>query len=150
MFSFFTKKSQNSDSPVIQGPSSSTDQQGADDFIFVEKKGQPNDPPQHPHRPVYPSMPAAPYGTPYPRYQYPGPPGVAPNTANSTNSLHPVPYVQDIPFVLAPQLCTKTTFDNTQMQVDGILAFLTRQMSVDAQEEYNFTLEQNVLQDECY
>ncbi|XP_013104781.1 proline-rich proteoglycan 2 [Stomoxys calcitrans] len=155
MFSFFTKKSQNSDSPVIiQGPSTSTttDPQG-DDFIFVEKKGdrQPDGPGQ-PQRPMYPPMPAGPYGAPYPRYPYGPPPGghhgVPPQNGSTTTTSHPVPYVQDVPFVLAPQLCTKTTFDSTQTQVDGILAFLTRQMSVDGLEEYNFTLEQNVLQNE--
>ncbi|XP_061392079.1 uncharacterized protein LOC133327579 [Musca vetustissima] len=159
MFSFFTKKAQNPDSPVIiQGPSSTNDSQnsGADDFIFVEKKGdtrpeQPT-PPQHQ---MYPQIPpgAGAYGSPYPTYPY-GPPPPPPRVGNESNSIaqnqnHPVPYVHDIPFVLAPQLCTKSTFDDTQTQVDGILAFLTRQMSVTEQDEYNFSLERSI-QNECY
>ncbi|XP_073831219.1 uncharacterized protein [Musca autumnalis] len=159
MFSFFTKKAQNPDSPVIiQGPQPSTNDSqnnGADDFIFVEKKGgdrpeQPTPPPPAQH-PMYPQIPPGMGGyggSPYPRYPYgPAPPAHA--GSNSVTQNHPVPYVQDIPFVLAPQLCTKTTFDDTQTQVDGILAFLTRQMSVNEEDEYNFTLERSI-QNECY
>ncbi|XP_005188294.1 uncharacterized protein LOC101900568 [Musca domestica] len=151
MFSFFTKKAQNPDSPVIiQGPSTTNDSQsnGADDFIFVEKKSDGPEQPTPPQHPMYPQIPpsAGAYGSPYPRYPY-GPPPVT--DTNSVAQNHPVPYVHDIPFVLAPQLCTKSTFDDTQTQVDGILAFLTRQMSVTEEEEYNFSLERSI-QNECY
>jgi len=62
----------------------------------------------------------------------------------------PVNYLQDIPFELALGLASKDRYASTQMQVDSILALLTRQMSVDElAEEYTFALERSV-QNECY
>lgn len=153
MFSFFTKKAQNPDSPVIiQGPSASTDSQnngGADDFIFVEKKGERPEQPNPSQQPMYPPIPHTAYGAPYPPYPY-GPPTAGAASPHSSQQMSgPIPYVQDVPFILAPQLCTKSTYENTQTQVDGILAFLTRQMSVDESEDYSFALERSI-QNECY
>ncbi|XP_037935626.1 uncharacterized protein LOC119669696 [Teleopsis dalmanni] len=132
MLSFFSKKKDKPDTPpeeAIQGP-----QSNGDDFIFVERKAE-DDPPKEPNQPfVYPPMPALP--TSYNVYN--------PTTINSSSG--PVPYVQDVPFEFAPQLNTNNVFEVTQLEVDGILAVLTRQMSIDAADEYNFTLERSI----CY
>ncbi|KAI9588932.1 uncharacterized protein LOC119641746 [Glossina fuscipes] len=141
MLSFFSKKKHNAETPpedIIQGPAVSQEQ-NADDFIFIERRSDED--PSRSQRNVYPPMPPV-FGTKinhlYPRVN-----------GNTTIGQASVPYVQDVPFVLAPQLCNKTTLDLTQTQVDGILALLTRQMSVGEQEEYNFALERSI-QNECY
>lgn len=152
MLSFFLKKKQSPDTPpeeIIQGPQSeSTENANAgDDFIFVEKKGE-NDPSRQPpannmYPPIPPRFGVAPQ---YPPIPYP-PHGAQSSNVNTHQTA--VPYVHDVPFVLAPQLCVKNTFDLTQTQVDGILAFLTRQISLDESEEYSFALERSI-QNECY
>ena len=139
MLSFFSKKKQSLETPeFIQGSDSQTNNDG-DDFIFVEKK--PTDAGPSQIAPLYPPVPPG-FGSanlPYPGYNHPA------ARADNTNNL-PVPYVQGVPFELSPHLCSKTTFDITQLQVDGILAYMTRQMSVE--EDYNFALERSI-QDEC-
>ncbi|XP_065363890.1 uncharacterized protein LOC135957135 [Calliphora vicina] len=148
MLSFFLKKKHSPDTPpeeIIQGSSEPAPSNG-DDFIFVEKKGNDGPTPQPPPHHMYPPMPPAFGATPYPMMPYP-PHGSHSNTVNTNQSA--VPYVHDVPFVLAPQLCLKNTFDLTQTQVDGILAVMTRQMSVDEKEDYNFALERSI-QNECY
>ncbi|KAM7347349.1 uncharacterized protein ACRADG_006927 [Cochliomyia hominivorax] len=155
MLSFFLKKQKHTpETPpeeIIQGPvDPAAPTNGADDFIFVERKGN-NDPaaPTQPSTNMYPPMPPAAFGTGvYPHMPYPPPPsshGSHSNTVITNQSA--VPYVQDVPFVLAPQLCN--TYDITQTQVDGILAIMTRQMSVDEKDDYNFALERSI-QNECY
>ncbi|XP_017474154.1 PREDICTED: uncharacterized protein LOC108364816 [Rhagoletis zephyria] len=152
MLSFFSKKKP--DSPpveVIQGPADPTQSNesgGGDDFIFVERKTSDNDPARLPTQGMgmYPPMPPT-----FGMGKFPGPP-VYPSTssaASGCDTTAPVPYVQGIPFELAPQLSTKSDFEITQLQVDSILALLTRQMSVDENEEYNFALERSI-QNECY
>lgn len=153
MLSFFLKKQKHSpETPPeepIQGPadpSAAAPTNGADDFIFVERKGN-TDPPA-PTQPttahMYPPMPPA-FGTGvYPPMPYPPPHGSHSTVINNQTA---VPYVQDVPFVLAPQLCN--THDITQTQVDGILALMTRQMSMDEKDDYNFALERSI-QNECY
>lgn len=141
MLSFFSKKKHSPpDTPpeeVIQGPDSQAN--SGDDFIFVEKKP--------PAAPVYPPMLPAfgsaglPYPGPY------NPTASRPSSSVLNNNTTPIPYVQGVPFELAPELCQKNVYEVTQMQVDGILALLTRQMSVE--EDYSFTLERAV-QSECY
>lgn len=155
MLSFFLKKKQSPDTPpeeVIQGPITepAVPANVGDDFIFVEKKVD-SDPLKQPQFPtsnnIYPPIPPRfGVGPQYPSIPYP-PHGSQSNNVNTINAA--VPYVQDVPFVLAPQLCVKNTFDLTQTQVDGILALLTRQISLDEAEEYSFALERSI-QNECY
>uniref|UniRef100_A0A1A9WX04 UMA domain-containing protein n=1 Tax=Glossina brevipalpis TaxID=37001 RepID=A0A1A9WX04_9MUSC len=142
MLSFFSKKKHNAETPpedIIQGPTEAQEQ-NADDFIFIERKNDED--PSRSQRNLYPPMPPV-FGR---TINNPYPPSVI---GNATIGQTSVPYVQDVPFVLAPQLCNKHTLDLTQTQVDGILALLTRQMSVGEQEEYNFALERSI-QNECY
>lgn len=145
MLSFFIKKKQTVDAAeeIIQGPSASTSNEGVDDFIFVEKKNHVDPAPVNPK---YPPLPSGFNSSLYPGQPYP--PQGSPTAAMNANQTA-VPYVQDVPFVLAPQLLIKNTSDLTQTQVDGILALLTRQLSVDEIEEYNFALEKSI-QKECY
>ncbi|XP_023298771.2 uncharacterized protein LOC111681250 [Lucilia cuprina] len=152
MLSFFLKKKQSPDTApeeVIQGPATEpAPNNGADDFIFVEKKGNDGPtPPQPSAHHMYPPMPPAFGVAPYPPMPYP--PHGAHSTATINTNQSAVPYVQDVPFVLAPQLCLKNTSDLMQTQVDGILAVMTRQMSVDDKDDYNFALERSI-QNECY
>ncbi|EDV92234.1 uncharacterized protein LOC6565928 [Drosophila grimshawi] len=147
MFSLFGKRKP-ADTPTeeaIQGPSDVPKQSNGDDFIFVDRKTDV-DPVTAPGGMMYPPMPPSAYG-PLP---YPPPHGARTAMGPHQNLNAPISYVQDIPFELAPQLASKDRFSGTQMQVDGILAFLTRQLSVDAlAEEYTFTLERSV-QNESY
>lgn len=152
MFNFFGKKKP-AETPTdepIQGQADATKQNNGDDFIFVERKTDA-DPPALGGGAgglMYPPMPQSAYGPmPYP----PAIParqtmGTGPNGAINA----PINYLQDIPFELSPQLKTKDRFSGTQIQVDAILAFLTRQMSVDAlADDYTFTLERSV-QNDCF
>ncbi|KAH8289743.1 hypothetical protein KR054_010202 [Drosophila jambulina] len=142
MFSIFGKKKP-AETPTeepIQGPADAP--RPGDDFVFIERKPGPADPASGGS--MYPPMPPAGY-LPYPPMPGPRAPGQGRQTGNG-----PVNYLQDIPFELAPGLASKDSYASTQMQVDSILALLTRQMSVDElAEEYTFVLERSV-QSECY
>ncbi|KAH8420548.1 hypothetical protein KR009_011286 [Drosophila setifemur] len=150
MFSIFGKRKP-AETPTeepIQGPADpprpGTSTVG-DEFVFVERK--PAADPMAPGGGLYP------YGAlPYP--PMPGPrPGSSPAKqpgGGGGATQGPVNYLQDIPFVMAPGLAGKDSYASAQMQVDSILALLTRQMSVDElAEEYTFALERSV-QNECY
>ncbi|XP_004524941.1 uncharacterized protein LOC105664408 [Ceratitis capitata] len=150
MLSFFYKKKQGSDTPpeeAIQGPPDPAQvREGGDDFIFIERKTTDNDPvkPQTQSMGVYPPMPST-FGI----GGFTGHPVYPPVGNAGGGNVAPVPYVQGVPFELAPHLNTKSDFEVIQLQVDSILALLTRQMSVDESEEYNFALERSI-QNECY
>lgn len=151
MLSFFSKKKQDTDSAeeAIQGPTDSTQlNEGGDDFIFIERKTSDHDPTKFSAQGIgmYPPIPPA-----FGMGRFPGQPVYPPmtNVASASDNVSPVPYVQGVPFELAPQLSTKSDFEVTQLQVDSILALLTRQMSVDENEEYNFALERSI-QNDCY
>ncbi|KAH8343446.1 hypothetical protein KR059_011026 [Drosophila kikkawai] len=145
MFSIFGKRKP-AETPTeepIQGPADAP--RPGDDFVFIERKPGPADPPAAAGGSMYPPMPPSGY-LPYPPMPGPRAPGQAPGAGRQSG---PVNYLQDIPFELAPGLA-KDSYTNTQMQVDSILALLTRQMSVDElTEEYTFVLERSV-QSECY
>ncbi|XP_030378108.1 uncharacterized protein LOC115626783 [Scaptodrosophila lebanonensis] len=144
MFSIFGKKKPSEPQPddVIQGPADAQKQNG-DDFIFVERKSDVVDPNTATGGGIYPPMPPASFTS------LPYPPSLGPRTAAGGAAL-PINYLQDIPFELSPQLATKDRYMGTQMQVDEILALMTRQLSVDeSAEEYTFALERSV-QNECY
>ncbi|EDV47362.1 uncharacterized protein LOC6551247 [Drosophila erecta] len=148
MFSIFGKRkpaeTPTEDQP-IQGPAdASRPGTSGDDFVFIERKPGPDAPHTGvPSGSMYPPMPPASY-LPYP--PMPGPGG----QVKQPGAQGPVNYLQDIPFELAPELATKDRYTSTQMQVDSILALLTRQLSVDElAEEYTFALERSV-QNECY
>uniref|UniRef100_A0A0A1WKV9 MDS1 and EVI1 complex locus protein EVI1-B n=1 Tax=Zeugodacus cucurbitae TaxID=28588 RepID=A0A0A1WKV9_ZEUCU len=151
MLSFFSKKRQDTDSSAeeaIQGPTDSTQaNEGGDDFIFIERKTSDHDPTKSAAQGVgmYPPIPPS-----FGMGRFPGQPIYPPmsNVVHASDNVSPVPYVQGVPFELAPQLSTKCEFEVTQLQVDSILALLTRQMSVDENEEYNFALERSI-QNEC-
>ncbi|KAH8418983.1 hypothetical protein KR222_011384 [Zaprionus bogoriensis] len=151
MFGLFGKRkpaeTPTEEPPIIQGQADGSKQSNGDDFIFVERKTD-GDAATATGGMVYPPMPQSAYGPmPYPPALGPRPPvgGAAGPAANA-----PINYLQDIPFQLSPQLASKERFSGTQTQVDGILAFLTRQMSVDAlADEYSFSLERAV-QNDCF
>ncbi|KAH8235675.1 hypothetical protein KR032_005077 [Drosophila birchii] len=146
MFSIFGKRKP-AETPTeepIQGPADAP-RPGAttgDDFVFVERKPGA----AAASGSMYPPMPPAGY-LPYPPMPGPRASGQVPGAGRQSG---PVNYLQDIPFELAPGLASKDSYASTQMQVDSILALLTRQMSVDElAEEYTFVLERSV-QSECY
>ncbi|EDW52954.1 uncharacterized protein LOC6612285 [Drosophila sechellia] len=149
MFSIFGKRKPAetpTDDQPIQGPAEATRPgTSGDDFVFIERKPGPDAP--HPGVPtgsMYPPMPPAGY------LPYPPMPGPRSDQVKQPGAQGPVNYLQDIPFELAPGLATKDRYTSTQMQVDSILALLTRQLSVDElAEEYTFALERSV-QNECY
>ncbi|XP_017064163.1 uncharacterized protein LOC108103262 [Drosophila eugracilis] len=152
MFSIFGKRkpteTPTEDQP-IQGPADgSRPGTSGDDFVFIERKPGPDAPQVPSSATMYPPMPPAGY-LPYPPMPgHRGGPGAG--AVKLPGAQAPVNYLQDIPFELAPELVSKDRYDSTQMQVDSILAFLTRQMSVDElADEYTFTLERSV-QNECY
>ncbi|EDW07065.1 uncharacterized protein LOC6584088 [Drosophila mojavensis] len=144
MFSLFGKRkpAETPTEEVIQGPADGPKQNNGDDFIFVERKPD-SDPSTAPGAGMmYPPIPQSAYGP------MPYPPPLAPRNALGPNLSAPISYLQDIPFELSPQLATKDRFNYTQTQVDGILALMTRQLSVDAMaEEYTFALERSVQND---
>ncbi|EDW63027.1 uncharacterized protein [Drosophila virilis] len=146
MFSLFGKRkpAETPTEEAIQGPADQpTKPNVGDDFIFVERKTDA-DPITAPGGMIYPPMPQTAYGP------MPYPPSLGGRTATGSgpNLNAPASYLQDIPFELSPQLATKDRFNGTQLQVDGILALMTRQLSVDAlAEEYTFTLERSVQND---
>jgi len=159
MFSIFGKRkpaeTPTEDQP-IQGPAEgSRPGTSGDDFVFIERRPGPDAPPPSAASisgAMYPPMPPVGY-LPYP--PMPGARGGGPGAGAGAAMKHsgaqgPVNYLQDIPFELAPGLASKDRYASTQMQVDSILALLTRQMSVDElAEEYTFALERSV-QNECY
>ncbi|XP_034490807.1 uncharacterized protein LOC117794309 [Drosophila innubila] len=147
MFSLFGKRkpAETPTEEAIQGPTDVPKQSIGDDFIFVERKTDA-DPVTLPGGMMYPPIPQSAYG----RMPYPPPLGPKPTMGTGPNQNAPINYLQDIPFELSPQLTSKDGFNGAQSQVDGILALLTRQMSVDAMaEEYTFTLERSV-QNDCF
>lgn len=144
MFGFFGKKKP-AESPTdepIQGQADATRQNNGDDFIFVERKSDADPPAPGGGRIMYPPMPQSAYGP------MPYPPAIPARQTMGTGPINaPINYLQDIPFELSPQLKTKDRFSGTQVEVDAILAFLTRQMSV--ADDYTFTLERSV-QNDCF
>jgi len=123
--------------------------------VFIERRPGPDAPPPSAASisgAMYPPMPPVGY-LPYP--PMPGARGGGPGAGAGAamklpGAQGPVNYLQDIPFELALGLASKDRYASTQMQVDSILALLTRQMSVDElAEEYTFALERSV-QNECY
>nr|XP_016943541.2 translation initiation factor IF-2-like [Drosophila suzukii] len=159
MFSIFGKRkpaeTPTEDQP-IQGPAEgSRPGTSGDDFVFIERRPGPDAPPPSAASisgAMYPPMPPVGY-LPYP--PMPGARGGGPGAGAGAamklpGAQGPVNYLQDIPFELALGLASKDRYASTQMQVDSILALLTRQMSVDElAEEYTFALERSV-QNECY
>ncbi|XP_023176419.1 collagen alpha-1(XXVI) chain [Drosophila hydei] len=147
MFSLFGKRkpAETPTEEAIQGPADGPKQSNGDDFIFVERKPDSDSITSPSSGMMYPPMPQSSYGP------MPYPPPLGPRTATGQpgpNPNAPISYLQDIPFELSPQLATKDRFNGTQMQVDGILALMTRQLSVDAMaEEYTFALERSVQND---
>ncbi|XP_055837074.1 uncharacterized protein LOC129905585 [Episyrphus balteatus] len=140
MLSFFSKKKPSPETPpgeiTMKGPSEGN----GEEFIIVENQ-HPGGPPPPFHNPT-PMMPLY----PYPPTSF----GLPPSNNNPSNSMqnNPVPYIMGIPFNLSPQLCTKTSFEVTQMEVDGILALMTKQMQLES--DYDFKLERGILSEECY
>ncbi|KAH8373139.1 uncharacterized protein LOC110179533 [Drosophila serrata] len=149
MFSIFGKRKP-AETPTeepIQGPADAPrpGTTSGDDFVFIERRPGSTDPPAAGGS-MYPPMPPVGY-LPYPPMPGPRAPGHTPSAGRQSG---PVNYLQDIPFELAPGLASKDSYASTQMQVDSILALLTRQLSVDElAEEYTFVLERSV-QSECY
>lgn len=152
---FFFGKRKPAETPTeepIQGQADGSKQNNGDDFIFVERKTDV-DPPAGPTSGagggmMYPPIPQSAYGPmPYPPPAIPARPGQG---GIAGVGVGPINYLQDIPFELSPQLTSKDRFSGTQIQVDSILAFLTRPMSVDAlADDYTFTLERSV-QNDCF
>ncbi|ALC49058.1 CG15891 [Drosophila busckii] len=153
MFSIFAKlkpaeSPTDKDKSPIQGPEAAKQGNGnGDDFIFVERRPDAGPITSPTGGMMYPPMPQTAYG-PMP---YPPPVGNrAGGMAVGPTQHAPIHYLQDIPFELSPQLTSKERFNGTQSQVDGILAVITRQLSIDElAEEYTFNLERSV-QNECY
>lgn len=140
MLSFFSKKKQSPETTpgdiTIQGPAEGN----VEGFVVVDN--------QHPGTHQSSTFPKANQMMPL----YPYPPtsfGVEVNqgNCNSNTNQTPVPYIMGIPFKLSSQLCSKTSFEVTQMEVDGILALMTKQMQLE--NEYDFKLERGIL-NECY
>lgn len=64
-------------------------------------------------------------------------------TSISDNQTQPVHYLQDVPFKLSSDLTEDDATEAFQMQVDEILAKLTRWNSVE--EDYDFVLERSLV-----
>lgn len=142
MFSFF--KSSKKHSPVespdssneVVAPSSSQQQQD-DDFILVEGRRQPVNPFQQSGG-VYPSLGgASAYGG-----NFGGPHSSAgPVKRQDSNAFH---YLQGVPFKLSSEIDTGADPTEVQrIQVDEILASLTRMLEMSA--DYEFKLEQSTV-----
>ncbi|KAG4078151.1 hypothetical protein HA402_002203 [Bradysia odoriphaga] len=65
------------------------------------------------------------------------------STSTSDNQPQPVHYLQDVPFKLSSDLTEGDTAEAFQMQVDEILAKLTRWNSIE--EDYDFVLERSLV-----
>ncbi|KAL5278298.1 hypothetical protein ACFFRR_003126 [Megaselia abdita] len=127
MFSFFSSKNKKS-SPTEDVQSTGS----PDDYIFVEKRS-PADPPASTN--VYPSVPQPVYPPAYPMR-----PGFERASSVDSSNQH---CLEGVPFKLSPQLSAKDSYDIVQLQVDGILAALTKQMQMDG--DYTFKLEKEIL-----
>ncbi|XP_068159327.1 uncharacterized protein [Drosophila tropicalis] len=156
MFSIFGKRkpAETPTEEAIQGPTEPPKATSGDEFVFVERKSDTDPQPSTTTGGgmMYPPMPTAIYGAS--ALPYPPTIGAAGSkqspTADGGGSSGPIHYLQDVPFELSPQLASKDSLNGTQMQVDSILALLTRQISVDElAEEYTFALERSV-QNDCY
>lgn len=135
MLSFFTKKKHNPEvtpDKIIQGPVSE-EEPVSSDFIIVERKD---------------SAGGTKGGTAfYPPLPYPSAQPVASETTISPTptSLTPVPFLQDVPFTLSSCLLAQKEAEDTQIQVDEILALFTRQMALyDREDKYTFQLERSI------
>lgn len=131
MFSFFLPKKKSS--PTEDAPAA----ESADDYIFVEKKS-PSDPPRAPpnNNSVYPEVPQTVYLPQIPGYPMSG---FGRATSVESSNQH---FLDGVPFELSPQLSSKA-YDIVQLQVDGILAALTKQMQMEG--DYTFKLEKEIL-----
>lgn len=131
MFSFFSSKSKKSSPTEEVQPTESPD-----DYIFVEKRSS-LDPPAPPTS-VYPTVPQSMYPPMPPGYPMSG--GLARATSVDSSYQH---CLDGVPFQLSPQLSSKDSYDIVQLQVDGILAALTKQMQMEG--DYTFKLEKEIL-----
>ncbi|CAD7091314.1 unnamed protein product [Hermetia illucens] len=103
---------------------------GGDEFIFVEKK-DPAEPQPPPSGSMYPTIPPGPF--------HPGHHGHGGLPRQDTL---PPPYLQGVPFKLSPELSSGDSYETIQMELDGILAMMTRQLHFNT--EYDFTLERSL------
>lgn len=146
MFSFFSKSSKKH-SPV-ESPDSNDEvvapsQQQEEDFIMIEGRNrrQPLNPYQQSGG-VYPSLDGTSayggnIGVPHPNNAHPGPVKRQDSNAN----FH---YLQGVPFKLSSEIDTGADSTEVQrIQVDEILASLTRMMEMSA--DYEFKLEQTTV-----
>lgn len=117
MFSLFRSKKSPRASPEPEPEPES------DNFVLVSDR-HPFSPNTQPQTSLYPLVnPAA--------------------TPISDNQSQPVPYLQDVPFKLSSDLTEGDSTEAFQMQVDEILAKLTRWNSVE--EDYDFVLERSLI-----
>lgn len=133
MFSFFSSKSKKSSPTEDVQPTT----ESSDDYIFVEKRSS-TDPNPGPQSNIYPAVPQPMYPPQIPGY----PPRSGFERATSVDSSNQH-CLDGVPFQLSPQLSTKDSYDIVQLQVDGILAALTKQMQMEG--DYSFKLEKEIL-----
>lgn len=120
MFSLFrSKKSPRASPEPIPGPDASTPE--SDNFVIVENRNQPNPQPQ---TGLYPLFDPA-------------------TNSRSDTQTQPVHYLQGVPFKVSPDLSEGDGTQAFQVQVDEILAKLTRWNSVE--EDYDFMLERSLV-----
>lgn len=129
MFSFFSSKLKKSSPTEDITPTESPD-----DYIFVDKRSPDPAPPNS----IYPSVPQPMYPPQMPGYPMGG--GFERTTSLDSSNQH---CLDGVPFQLSPQLSTKDSYDIIQLQVDGILAALTKQMQMEG--DYTFKLEKEIL-----
>lgn len=120
MFSIFRSKKSPPPSP-IPGPDTSPE---SDNFVMIDDRNnlQPNS-----TTGLYPLFDAS----------------TNSGSGSGHNEMQPVHYLQGVPFKLSPEISEGDSTQVYQMQVDEILAKLTRWNSVE--EDYDFMLERSLV-----
>uniref|UniRef100_A0A0K8TNX0 UMA domain-containing protein n=1 Tax=Tabanus bromius TaxID=304241 RepID=A0A0K8TNX0_TABBR len=136
MFSFFGKKKSSSpahhEEEAIQGP----DANHTSDGFTVIGNTPPNPSP-------YPQQPAAGMNMRYPAFPSAGGIAVPNYFQHKTPPQQPIHYLQGIPFQLAPELESDDPMSSMQMEIDGVLAIMTKTLQLDC--EHDFAVERSVL-----
>lgn len=123
MFSLFrSKKSPRASPEPIPGPDASTPE--SDSFVIVGDRNQPQPNSQQQQSGLYPMF------------------DIASNSRSETQT-QPAHYLQGVPFKVSPDLSESDGTEAFQVQVDEILAKITRWNSVE--DDYDFMLERSLV-----
>lgn len=62
---------------------------------------------------------------------------------NKIPSIQPAHYLQGVPFKISPEIENSKSFETYQLEIDGILALMTKRLQFE--EDYDFSLEREII-----